>query len=283
MRSTFAIFLLLAILSCDNDDQTPIPKIESLRLYWDHEIFTEEGRSLRFEFTSTNQFDNDYKLVFSELREDNFIKAKLIQSIDEGKCQYFPWPTPANTDYDPTKCFASGGFHLPDKTLPNGIYTLKIITPFFEIESELSVTDEVVTLNIPANDYLESSIKEVYPMPKGLLSGAIVYQGSENAADANGFLTYLENLGLIETTVPNHPYRNLMVDDNGHPLSSDWEPDRHLIGFLFKLNNVDVRTIFDESRKYFDQKDLDISLYTSNGDQANFSKSEGVTVVYAPK
>jgi hypothetical protein len=219
--------------------------------------------------------------VFSSAIHDNVIKATLTGSIDDGKCQYFPMPTPGN--YDPNKCFASGGFHLPDKTLSNGIYTLKIITPFFEVSSDLSVTDELVSLDIPSNGYLESSIKEVFPVPKDLLSGAVVYQGSVNTGDAEGFLNYLENLGLIETAVPNHPYRNLMVDDSGHPLNRDREPDSHTIGLLYKMNNVGFKTIFEESKKYFDQNDLDINLYSSNGDQAILSKSEGITVVYAPK
>jgi hypothetical protein len=279
-KATFAIALLLVIFCCDNDNGVSIPKIEGLSLYWDHEVFDEKGRSLRFEATAINKFDNEYDLVFNTSRDGTTITVELIQTNNNGKCQFFPMPVVG--DDDPTKCFASGMFYLSDKELPNGTYTLKVITPYFEVSSELIVSDELVSLEIPPNDYLRSSIKEVYPIPKDLLFGSIVYQGSNNTDDAVGFLDYLENLGLNETTVPNNPYRHLSVDENGAPINRNWPQDNHLIGLLYNMNAVEFTTIFEESREYFNQNNVNLYLYTSNGDQCYFSKGGGISVVFAP-
>jgi hypothetical protein len=270
---------MLSIFGCENDDKMSLPTINGLSLYWDHEVFGNEGRRLRFEGYTTNEFDNDYGLEFFTSIKDKSITARLVKSIDKGKCQYFPMPVVG--DDDPNKCHASGDFYLSDEELDSGIYSLKIITPSFEVTSELIVTDETVTLRIPVNEYLKSSIKNVYPIPKNILFGSVVYQGSNNTNDVEAFFDNLTNLGLIETTVPNYAYRHLSVDGNGYPLESHWEPDNHSIGFIFKMNNIDFRTIFEESKTYFNQTNLNLYLYTSNGDQGFMSKTEGITVVYA--
>ena len=270
---------IVAIFSCDNDDSLPIPTINGLSLYWDHEVFGDEGRRLRFESFTTNEFDNDYDLEFNTSINDKSITTTVVKTIDKGKCQWFPMPSTG--DDDPNKCNASGGFYLTDKELSSGIYSLTIIMPNFKVTSKLTVTDEKVTLDIPANEHLSSSIKYVYPIPKNILFGSVVYKGSNNTDDANEFLVYLSNLGLIETTVPNYPYRHLAVDETGRLTNSNWQDDNYSIGVLYKMNNVDIKTIFEESKKYFDQTNLNISLFTSNGDEAHFSKSEGITIVYS--
>jgi hypothetical protein len=270
------IFIMFAIFSCEQDDRISIPPVDGFTLYWDHDVFGLHGRRLRFEASTTNEFDNDYDLIFNSSIENNSITATLANSVDNGKCPNYPMPA----DPTPNTCSASGGFYLPDKLLANGTYSLKIVAPTFEITSELIVTDEQVELKIPANDRLESFIQYVYPIPKNLLFGSIIYQGSLNTNDAENFLNELKNLGLIETTVPNHPYRNLSVDENGQPIDQEWVVDNHLIGFLYDLNNVDVKTIFEESKKYFNETDLNIDLFTSNGDEAHLSKTQGITIVY---
>ena len=143
------------------------------------------------------------------------------------------------------------------------------------------MTDEKVTLKIPTNKFIKSSIENVYPIPPNLLFGSLVYEGSSNTNDAENVLDSLTELGLSQTTVPNYPYRHLTVDENEHRPVSHWEPDNHSIGFLYKMNNTDFKTIFEESKKYFNQTNLNIYLYTSNGDQGFMSKAEGITVVYA--
>lgn len=270
---------MLAIFSCEKEDDISIPKIEGLSLYWDHEVFGDEGRRLRFEGFTTNEFDNDYDLEFNTSIKDKSITATLVKTIDNGKCQWFPMPSTGEDD--PNKCNASGGFYLADKELSSGVYSLTIITRNFKVASELTLTDEQVTLDIPVNEHLNSSIKYVYPIPKNILFGSVVYRGSNNTDDANKFLDYLTNIGLVETTVPNYPYCYLTVDETGHIANSNWQDVNYSIGVLYKMNNVDIKTIFEESKKYFDQTNLNITLFTSNGDEAHFSKTEGITVVYA--
>lgn len=279
-KTTLGLILtLVSIFSCDNNDSLSIPTIDGLSLYWDHEIFGDEGRRLRFEATTNNEFDNDYDLEFQTSINDKTITATLTKTIDKGKCQWFPMPTAG--DDDPSNCNASGVFYLADKELSNGTYSLTITTPTFRVTSKLTITDELATIDIPANEHLSSSIKYVYPIPKNILFGSVFYKGSNNTDDANEFLVYLSNLGLIETTVPNYPYRHLAVDETGRLTNSNWQDDNYSIGVLYKMNNVDIKTIFEESKKYFDQTNLNISLFTSNGDEAHFSKSEGITIVYS--
>jgi len=269
---------MLALFSCENGDIISTSPIDGLTLYWDHEVFGHEGRRLRFEVSSTNELVNDYELVFNTIIEGRSIAATLEKSVDEGKCPFFPMPVVG--DHDPSKCYASGEFYLSDKELAKGIYSLKISTPSFEVVSELTVDDEVVTLEIPVNDYLKSSIKNVYPIPENLLFGGVVYQGSDNTNDAEEFLNGLVSLGLIETTVPDYPYRYLSVDQNGHPIDKHWDPDNHDIEFLYRMNNIDFKAIFESSKEYFSQTNLNIVLFTSSGDEAHLSKKEGITVVY---
>ena len=173
-------------------------------------------------------------------------------------------------------------FYLRDKELINGIYSLRIVTPYFEVASELTVADEQMTLDIPTNNYLESLIKHVYPIPKDVLFGGVFHQDSNDTKDAEDFFDDLLNLGLTKITLPNYPYRYLKVDANGSPMESHWEPDNHAIEFLYKMNNVDFKSIVEVSKKHFNQTNLNINLFTSNGDEGHMSKTEGITVVYGP-
>jgi len=213
------IFLTVSIFGCENDNKLSLPTINGLSLYWDHEVFGDEGRRLRFEVSTTNEFDNNYELEFSTSVVDKTITIRLTKSIDKGKCQFFPMPVIGNDD--PNKCNATGDFYISDKELDKGVYSLKIIMPSFEVTSDLAVTSEKVTLAIPRNTFLKSSIENVYPIPPNLLFGSLVYQGSSNTNDAENFSDYLTDFGLIQTTVPNYPYRHLTVDENGHrPVTS---------------------------------------------------------------
>ena len=279
MKAIYAlglILLLASVFSCDDD--LSVPAITGLTLYWDHEIFGDEGRRFRFEVTTTNGFGTDYELEFSKSIEDKSITVRLVNSIDNGRCPYFPSP---GVTAGLQTCTASGSFYLSDEELDNGVYSLTIILPNFDVTSELTVTDELATLDVPDNNFLSSSTENVYPIPPDLVYGSIVYQDSSNANDAEDFLDHLTGLGLIQTTVPDYRYRHMDVDENGYPPEQHWDPDRHLIGFLYQMNSVEFKTIFEASKDYFFQSNLDLYIYSSNGDQGRMSKSEGITVVYA--
>ncbi len=274
-----SVLLLAVTFGCKKDNDISVPKIDGLSLYWDHEVFGAPGRRLRFQVSTTNRFDNDYDLEFSTSIESKSVTIKFVKSTDNGKCPWFPMPAVGE---DPHKCNAVGKFYLPEKELENGTYSLNMITPYFETTSKLIVTNEKVTLEIPENEYLKSRIKDVYPIPQNLLFGAVTYHGSDNTDAANEFLNRLKTLGLAEATVPDYHYRHLALDENGRPVITHWEPDNHTIGFLYDMNGSDFHKIFEEAKRHFDRTNLNIDLFTSNGDEAHLSKSSGVIVVYAP-
>ena len=81
-------------------------------------------------------------------------------------------------------------------------------------------------LEIPENEYFSSSIKDVFPTPKNLLYGSIIFTGEENIEFASMFFEKLKAIGLKDTVVSNPPF-NLNVDQTGKPIDSHWEPDKH--------------------------------------------------------
>ncbi|MEM1328664.1 MAG: hypothetical protein AAGI23_22100 [Bacteroidota bacterium] len=87
-------------------------------------------------------------------------------------------------------------------------------------------------MNIPENDHFYSFTEEVFPIPKGLLFGGIIYQGSEYIEAANQYFDALDSLGLIETTVPNYKYRHLQVETDGRPADKHWDTDEHILGLF---------------------------------------------------
>jgi hypothetical protein len=161
-----------------------------------------------------------------------------------------------------------GGFSIPDSVLSEGAYKMSLKTPNFQADSELIVSENKYTLIILPNEYFSSSIKEVYPIPKNLLFGSVVYSGDENTKSATDFFDDLLILGLTETTVPNYPYRYLSVDEDGKAISSHWPPANHALGFLYAMHkNFDV--IVNLAKEHTNKANIKIYLYSSNGDEAH--------------
>ena len=69
-------------------------------------------------------------------------------------------------------------------------------------------------------------------------------------------------------------------DENGEPLEEHWEPDNHSLGLLYKMGNT-FESAFELARVHFNNANLNIYLYSSNGDEARLDKIEGVTVAHA--
>ena len=63
MKTHLIIFILaIIVLGCNKDD-FPIDErasVEGLSLYWDHEVFGEGGRRLRFEFYENMEYENSF-------------------------------------------------------------------------------------------------------------------------------------------------------------------------------------------------------------------------------
>ncbi|MCG6186220.1 hypothetical protein [Maribellus maritimus] len=277
-KTSFSLFIAILLLGCGKeiDFNRNLSDSEGLSLYWDHQIFGEQGRGFIFEFYEAQRLENQYELVF-DIKVDNRrknIDIYLRDKIDEGKCPYFP--TPDQTD---NLCISSGDFFIPEDQLKEGEYTFLVKTADFTIQSTFSVSKDQVKLSIPENDYFSCSIENVYPTPKNLLYGNVIFNGEENTQYAEAFFAKLKSFGLNDTIVSNSPF-NLPVDDSGKPEDRHWDTDKHSLAFLYSLNSG-FQSVVDISKQFFDNYDLNIYLFTTNGDQASLSKAHGITVFYA--
>jgi hypothetical protein len=271
------ILIILAFFGCKKDSNTDdsLPFVNGLSLYWDHEVFGDEGRVLRFEFYETKEYGNIYELKFEYSIDHQDILIKLTDKIDKGKCPRFP--TAGGID---TLCTPKGLISIPEKLLPKGTYTITLKSSNFEVKSELEVGNEKITLVIPSNEFFASYIKVVYPIPQNLVFGSVVYLGSENTESANYFINDLTTLGLQKTQIPNYPYRHLSVDDNGNTENSHWPADNHSLGFIYKMDN-NFKAIFNLAKEHFNKANINIYLFSSEGDEARLSKTDGIDVRYS--
>lgn len=276
----FILLLLGTFIGCHKDDSLRIDSsdaVEGLSLYWDHTTFSEQGRVIRFEFYETVKFKNEFKLIFDYKIEGKKITISLIDKINQGECPKFP--SPSGVDY--FLCTPRGGIRIPDNLLSKGKYSLILKTYHFEVKSDLIIDDTKIVLNIPPNENKFSSyITTVYPVPRNVLFGSVVFSGKENTQQANIFFEELEAIGFSKTTLPNFPYRHLSVNDDGSPINEHWPPDRHSLKLLRNMNN-DFKKAFELAKKHFNKSKLNIYLYSSNGDQAFLDKIQGITVEYA--
>ncbi len=273
-RYLFALLFGLLCLGCNQEDDQIASgaRVEGLSLYWDHEVFGKEGRRLRFEFYETKAYENTFDLIFDYTIKGNEIVIVLKNKINKGECPKYPgWSD---------SCTPKGGMFIPEKLLTEDHYTLTIKTLDFEIKSALLADEYKYSLNIPANDKFTCSIQNVYPIPTDLLMGSLVFSGKENTVDALLYMEKLKKMGLKPATVPDFPYRHLDVSENGKPIETHWEPDNHSLPFLYTMN-VGFREIFEMSREHFRKSNLNIYLYSSNGDEARLSESDGEMVIYA--
>ncbi len=278
MKNLILILILaLLLFGCDKEalKTDTGDKVEGLTLYWDHEVFGEGGRRLRFEFYETRKYEHIFNLVFDYKITGKDIIISLVDKVDMGKCPKFPSPNGIDS-----LCRPKGNMFIPDNLLTLGNYSIVLKTYDFEIVSDLIVDAEKYTLEIPANEKFSSSINTVYPIPADLLFGSVVFSGIENTEDANDFFEALETLGFEKTSVPNYHYRHLSVDENGKPPDEHWDPDNHSLGLLRKMGNT-FESAFELAKLHFNNSNLNIYLYSSNGDQARLDKTEGIIVLYA--
>ena len=244
---------------------------KGLALYWNHQIFNEQGRGFIFEFYEIEHFENLYELIF-DLQIDNnekSIEISLIDKIDEGKCPYFPMPV---IDEDPNTCTSKGRVYIPENRVSEGEYKFTVKTLSYTVHSEFVFTKEKATLNIPDNSYFSCAIKDVFVAPKNLLHGSIVFAGEQNKAFALDFIEDLRALGLKDTIVP----QLIEVDEIGNPIIKSWPPNNYSVPFLLTMTS-DFSTIFELAKAHFNKNSaLNIYLYSTNGDQAraNFERIE---------
>ncbi|MDD4756625.1 MAG: hypothetical protein PHG29_11150, partial [Prolixibacteraceae bacterium] len=198
MKTHLIIFILaIIVLGCNKDD-FPIDEkasVEGLSLYWDHEVFGEGGRRLRFEFYENMEYENSFELVFDYKIDGKNIIISLIDKVDNGKCPKFP--TPNGID---SLCRPKGNFFIPDNKLIESDYLVTLKTYDFEVKSNLTVNEDKFILEIPTNENFLSSITTVYPIPENLLFGGVVFKGTENTQQATAFFEELETIGFTGTS-----------------------------------------------------------------------------------
>ncbi len=258
--------LLLFLTSCDNDTII-LESLDEFSLYWEHEVFGEEGRRLEFEFTAKIRFENSYDLKFNTYTDSKTITIVLDDLINEGKCPKFP------TDHGiDSLCCPRGGTYILESALSKGTYDFKFITHNFLLLSQLIVDEEVITLQVPENPYLDSYIHKVYPIPKDILWGGVGYRGIDNEKFATKFIEDLISIGLEKTNLPNYPYGYIRVDSTGNPYDDYTPPDRYYKALLFRMNNnfKDIYNLADQHHKQANEE-ISISVFTGNGEQAHFS------------
>ncbi|MEM6380805.1 MAG: hypothetical protein AAF705_21685, partial [Bacteroidota bacterium] len=203
------------------------------------------------------------------------IVISLLDKIEKGECGKFPSP---NGLID--TCNPRGRFYIPENLLKEQHYSIIFKIRNSEIFASLEVKDDSYRFDFPANEIITNSEIIIYPIPKDLLFGNLVFTGIEHTAQAENFFSKLEALGLTETRVPNLPYRHLRVEDDGKPRDRHWGQDHHSLGFLYKMES-DFRTIFELAKSHFEESEIDMYLHSSNGDEARLSKKSGIIVVYA--
>lgn len=288
MRVILCFVLLgLLIVTCtennivDNNEPSNVfdklVSISGLSLYWDHEVFGHEGRRLRFQLHDVVAHQHKYELEFHYILDNNTIDVYLIDIADHGKCAVYPSPQ----GVDNSTCLSSGGFYIPDSLLDYEYYKFNLHTKDFTAQCGLNISNSSYQLTIPDNDYFKSSIEYVFPIPKDIIWGSIVFKGEENIEHAQKLKSAFCALGLFETSVPNYPYRHLKVNDEGTRSDKIWPPDNYSYKFLYKTNGVNFRQIVEVANRSFSNTTLNISFSSGMGDEAIFSQNNGIYIVYA--
>jgi hypothetical protein len=274
----FSLLIIgLLIFGCKKDNFGPTASVKGLTMYWDHEVYGKEGRRLRFEFYETKTYRKDYKLLFDYKIEGNNITVVLRNKISKGKCKEYP-----SIDIKEGYCKPMGRFYIPEDSLLNtkyDSYNFILRTSNFEAKAELIIEKDRFIITNSDNKRFPNGRKEVFPIPRNLLFGSVFFNELQNKQDAVDYLDSLKTIGLIETTVPNYPYRYLKVDDTGRPVNMFWPNDESL-GLLYKLN-IPFEKIVEVSEKFYNKTDLNITLYTGIGHYASFRQGEGISIHYA--
>jgi hypothetical protein len=272
MKILMILLSVILVLSSCKKEEVVLKNIDSLTAFWHFNIYGENGRGIAFEFSDTEMRKRKNELYFDWHITNQDIVIELISTIDNGECPKFP-----NTD---GSCTSSGSIFIPEELLPLGDYNLILKTPRFEVQSQFIFDSVKYTLLIATNAHFSSSINEVYPIPKNILLGSIVYKGDENTTFARNFINELNSIGFPNTIVPHFdkiPISN--VDSNGVPKEENWPPDNYSMGYVCSMEN-NFRTAYDIAEQYFNAHDISIYMFSSNGDQARLNKVDGITTVF---
>lgn len=270
------LFLFCFCISCKKEDDIGISILrdEGLGLYWDHNV-SDYGRQYLFNFISNKSTRDEYEFKFAYAISGNVVTVRLEEVIHKGKCQKFPGPWG-------DVCTSDGVMYIPEEELPTGNYDFKLVIGNVSITSKLTVENDKVTLDVPPNSLFSNNIPTIYPLPKGLIYGSVIYSGKENEKFAKNLLKDLETLDLKPAVLPPYNYRYLDPERNQHLQVASWEPDEHSISIIYR-SNADFKSVFDITKKHFELsgKKLTIGIFsTSKANEIHISPYEEPRVYY---
>jgi hypothetical protein len=287
MKTIFNLIILILIFTACNENDNlndfknkpdysdSLISISGLSLYWDHEVFGPKGRQIRFEFYDIVEHQFDYELDFRYILDNGILSIYLVDRLNHGKCVVYPSIFGLDT-----MCMSRGGFSISDTLFENGYYKFNLLTKDFKVFCDFNVSDTSYQLVIPDNDNFKSSIEHVYPIPKDIIFGSIIFSGIDNNEQANKLNEDFMALGLLETSLPNYPYRHLRVNDNGTPIDETWLSNNNSIGLLYKSNGTSFKQIVETANNSYVNYHLNIYLFSGLGDQARFDQN-GIHIVCA--
>ena len=282
MTKNFLIILLaLSILSFKkNTINDTLASVDGLTLYMQHDVFGEGGRRLSLEFSETKQFKTNYSLVFQYKVINDTIAIRLIDKIDTEKNKKVKvvYGMPGSSLKTPR-----GRLALPDNLLSEKDYYFIIETSNFKVESKLTINNDKIVLDIPENKYFSCKKNIVYPIPKDLVFGSVIFYGDKDNECVAKFFKEFEAVGMTNVQVPNYPYNHLSVNDNGNPEIQYSPNGQNNIKFLYKMD-TSFRKAARLAKKWYRKKlNIDYYIYSSNGDQALLDKFNGIVTTYADK
>lgn len=274
MKLLTFIFICFLFLNCNHgysDDN--LAEVKGLSLYMCHDVFGEDGRRLTMAFSETQQFEKLYKL---ELQYKIVDKKIIISVIDKTEIKN------RNNGFHDNLHTPRGHMFIPDSLLLKGNYSLEIRTANFQVKSKLKVTNDVIELKIPNNKYFSCRINKVYPIPKDLLFGSVIFYGEKDNKVIAKFFEEFEKLGVTKTTLPNYPYKHLTVDDSGRPIGKFYPDGQNVLRFLYKMD-TDFREAAKFMKKWYWKYHPSIyfGFYSSNGDQALALDKDGINTFFS--
>lgn len=166
-RLLLVVFLFSLLFSCKKAGFAPVQEFEAggFSLYWTHQVFAQERRSLLFELYGNKMTFNQYEMHFKVSTNERMIEARLSDVIDGGQCPWFPMPAVHGTDA--SRCMPKGSFSIPEDQLTEGVYLFRVILNEVTLVGELTVLGDRYVLDLSDDTQLTSSIKAVYPYPGG--------------------------------------------------------------------------------------------------------------------
>lgn len=274
MKKMFFLIFIGFLLSNCSKEESEIAKINKISSWWNFSYLSNQGRGLHFSFYDDVKRANEFDLIFEWSIMGQNIIVELVNLKDKGPCPVFPSPDP-NPD---KRCTSDGSIFIPEDKIPPGDYNFIIKSEALNVVSRLNFDGIKYTFIIPDTNLFSVHKKEIYPMPKNILMGSVVYEGEENTQIAKDFINELNSLGFANTIVPNFDKIPLFgVDSLGIPKSEHWQDIHFSRNFVCTMSD-NFKMAFDLGLKYYHANPkINIYLSSSHDELARLSQLDGVS------